>query len=141
MEVARALTTLAPVRGGAAEKPEKPRPQHEEMETDMKITRLFAAAALATASVTTPIAPALADPPTAPGQTGSNAGLLSFCESILNSGDYGDALTFGLCMSFNNVSDAGYVTQVCLAFRGQGLLQEYGFDSFDDCVSTLQQTY
>lgn len=104
----------------------------------MKITPLAAIAAILV-SATAPVAPAFADPTTAPGQSGSNSGLLSFCESQITSGDFSSALTFGRCMGFNVVSDEGFVTQVCMAFRGENLLGDYGFTSFDDCVSTLQQ--
>lgn len=106
----------------------------------MKITHLLAATAILV-SATAPIAPAYADPSSAPGQSGSNAGLLNYCESLLTSGDYSSALTFGRCMGFNVTSDEGFVTQVCMAFRGQDLLADYGFASFDDCVKTLQQEY
>lgn len=107
----------------------------------MKAFHIFAGAALALASAVSPMTPALADPPSAPGQTGSNAQLLAFCETILDSGDFGDSLTFGRCMSFNDVSFVGLATQTCQALRGQGLLEDHGFDSFDDCVTTLQKEF
>jgi hypothetical protein len=106
----------------------------------MKPIHLFAATA-ALAVLSAPVGPAYADPPAAPGQNGSDAQLLAFCETILNSGDYGAALTFGRCMSFNDVSFEGLVTQTCQAFRGEGVLEDYGFDSFDDCVTTLQKEF
>ena len=104
----------------------------------MKFTHMLAITALLV-SATAPIAPAVAEPSSAPGQNGANAGLLSFCESQVTSGDFSSALTFGRCMGFNLVSDEGFVTQICMAFRGENLLADYGFSSFDDCVSTLQQ--
>ncbi len=107
----------------------------------MSLTRLFAAAALAVATATAPIAPVLANPPAPPGQNGSNAELLAYCESLLESGDFSDALTFGRCMGYNETSIEGFATQTCMALRGEGLLADYGFDSFDDCVTTLQQEY
>lgn len=107
----------------------------------MKTICFLAAAALAVTSATAPITPVLADPAAAPGQNGSDAELLAFCESIITSGDYSDALTFGRCMSFNDTSIQGLATQTCMAFRGEGLLQDYGFATFEDCVTTLQQLY
>jgi len=107
----------------------------------MKGFRFFAAAALVLSATITPIVPAFADPPSAPGQNGSNAQLLAFCESLITSGDYSDALTFGRCMAFNNTSIEGLATQTCQALRGEGLLEDYGFASFSDCVTTLQKEY
>ena len=104
----------------------------------MKFVHLFAVT-VALASATTPVAPAFADPSSPPGQKGSNAELLAFCESLITSGGYGDALTFGRCMGFNDTSIEGLATQTCQALRGQGELADYGFDSFDDCVTTLQK--
>ena len=107
----------------------------------MKGFRFLLAAALTLGSAATPITWVSAAPSSAPGQNGSNAGLLAYCESLITSGDYSDALTFGRCMGFNNVSDPGFVTQFCMYLRGEGLLGEFGFASFDDCVATLQQEY
>lgn len=107
----------------------------------MKGLHLFFAAALALGSITSPVTPAMAAPSKAPGQNGSNGGLLAFCESLITSGDYSDALTFGRCMGFNSTSDEGFVTQTCMALRGEGLLGNFGFASFDECVTTLQQEY
>jgi hypothetical protein len=107
----------------------------------MKGIHLFLAAAVVLGSVTSPITPALADPQEAPGQNGSNAQLLAFCESLITSGDFSDALTFGRCMGFNDTSVEGLATQTCMALRGEGLLADYGFESFDDCVTTLQKEF
>lgn len=104
----------------------------------MKLVHLFAVT-VALASVTAPVTPAFADPASAPGQNGANAGLLSFCETLITSGDFSDALTFGRCMGFNDTSLVGLATQTCMALRGENLLADYGFDSFDDCVTTLQR--
>lgn len=106
----------------------------------MKFTYTLAISALLV-SATAPIAPVLADPTVAPGQNGSSSGLLSFCEGELTSGDFASALNFGRCMGFNLVSDEGFVAQICMAFRSENLLADFGFASFDDCVSTLQQEY
>jgi hypothetical protein len=105
----------------------------------MKGFHLLLAAALTLGSIATPITSASAAPSSAPGQNGSNAGLLAYCESLITSGDYSDALTFGRCMGFNETSDEGFATQTCMALRGEGLLAEFGFASFDDCVTTLHQ--
>lgn len=107
----------------------------------MKAIRLLLAAALTFGSMAAPVASASAAPSNAPGQNGSNAGLLAFCETLITSGDFSDALTFGRCMGFNSTSDEGFATQTCMALRGEGLLGEFGFASFDDCVVTLQQEY
>lgn len=105
----------------------------------MKGFHLLLAAALTLGSIATPITSASAAPSSAPGQNGSNAALLAYCESLITSGDYSDALNFGRCMGFNSTSDSGFVTQFCQYLRGEGLLGDFGFASFDDCVSTLQQ--
>jgi len=106
----------------------------------MKLMCLLAVTAVVTAAMT-PLTPALADPASSPGQNGSNAGLLGFCESLITSGDFSSALNFGRCMGFNSTSDEGFVTQTCMALRGEDLLADYGFDSFNDCVTILQQEY
>ena len=107
----------------------------------MKSLSLFLASALPLAPIAPPAAPASADPTQAPGQNGSNAQLLAYCESLLASGDFTDALTFGRCMGFNDTSDQGFATQTCMGLRGEGLLAEFGFESFDDCVTTLQKEF
>ena len=96
---------------------------------------------IALASATAPVAPALADPAAPPGQNGANAGLLNFCEGLITSGDFSDALNFGRCMGFNDTSIEGFATQTCMALRGEGLLDDYGFASFDECVTTLQKEF
>ena len=107
----------------------------------MRIVCFLAATALAVAAATAPITPALAEPTSSPGQNGSDADLLAFCESLITSGDFSDALTFGRCMSFNDTSLEGLATQTCMALRGEGVLEEHGFDTFDECVVALQQLY
>ena len=106
----------------------------------MKILHL-ATVTVALALATAPTTPAFADPASAPGQNGVNAELLNFCEALLTSGDFSDALTFGRCMSFNDTSLEGLATQTCMALRGEGQLSDFGFASFDDCVTTLQKEF
>jgi hypothetical protein len=106
----------------------------------MKAVHLFAVA-LALASLAVPGTPALAEPSNPPGQKGSNAELLNFCEALITSGDFSDALTFGRCMGFNDTSIEGLATQTCQALRGEGELADHGFASFDDCATTLQKEF
>jgi len=106
----------------------------------MRLVQLFAVTVML-ASATAPATPALADPSSAPGQSGSNAELLNFCESLITSGDFSDALTFGRCMSFNDTSLEGLATQTCMALRGEDELADHGFVSFEDCVTTLQKLF
>lgn len=108
-------------------------------ESMMKGFHFLLAAALTLGSAAAPVTPAFADPSKAPGQNGANAQLLAYCESLIQSGDYSDALNFGRCMGFNNASDEGFATQTCMALRGEGLLADFGFDSFEDCVTTLHK--
>ena len=96
---------------------------------------------VALASATAPVTPVFADPASAPGQNGANAGLLNFCEGLITSGDFSDALNFGRCMGFNDTSIEGFATQTCMALRGEGLLDDYGFSSFDESVTTLQKEF
>lgn len=107
----------------------------------MKALPLFLATALTLASATAPVTPAMAEPSTAQGQSGANAALLSYCENLITSGDFSDALTFGRCMGYNDTSIEGLATQTCMALRGEGLLADAGFDSFNECVTTLQKEY
>ena len=104
----------------------------------MKAIRLIAGLVLAIGSATVPAAPVMADPANPPGQNGSNAELLAFCQGLLASGEFSDALTLGRCMSFNTVSDQGFATQFCSYLRGEGLLGDYGFASFSDCVINIR---
>jgi hypothetical protein len=106
----------------------------------VKSFHLFAIT-VALASVTAPSTPAFANPASPPGQNGANAELLSFCEQLITSGDFTDALNFGRCMAFNDTSFEGLATQTCQALRGEGELAENGFDSFEDCVTTLQKRF
>lgn len=85
----------------------------------MKAVKRIAAVALVIGSAAAPMTPAQADPQSAPGQNGSNAQRLEFCESLITSGDFSDALTFGRCMGFNNTSIEGLATQTCMALRGE----------------------
>jgi hypothetical protein len=102
----------------------------------VKVICMLTSAALLIGVMVTP-APALADPSSAPGQSGSNAALLQACYDKLASGEFSDALTLGRCMAFNSVSDQGLATQVCQFFRGEDLLEDFGFSSFSDCVANL----
>ena len=104
----------------------------------MKAIHLIAAFGLAVGSITAPSTPANADPANPPGQNGANAELLQFCTDLLQSGEFSEALTFGRCMAFNTTSDQGFATQFCGYLRGEGLLGDYGFVSYSDCVVNIR---
>ena len=102
----------------------------------LKLVTSFVSVVLTTSVIMMPSA-ALADPSSPPGQNGSNAELLQSCYDKLASGDFSDSLTLGRCMAFNSVSDDGFVTQLCQFFRGEDLLEDFGFTNYSDCVKNL----
>jgi len=63
----------------------------------------------------------------------------AFCSTIVGVGDFA-TLNLGECMSFNVVSAEGFRTHFCDALRegGLGTLEDYGFDSYADCVRNLE---
>ena len=103
-----------------------------------RTVRLMATIAIAIGSATAPVAPVLADPANAPGQNGANAELLQFCTDLLQSGEFSDTLTLGRCLSFNTVSDQGFATQFCQFLRGEGMLGDYDFANYADCVVNIR---
>jgi hypothetical protein len=92
----------------------------------MKAVKLMIAAALfASAPATTAFAA-----PASP--NGTNAELFAYCSELM--ADFPD-LPLGVCMSFNLTQGTyGFVPQICHELEGRGLLDDYGFESFDDCV-------
>ena len=93
----------------------------------MKAGRLMIAAALF-AAVPSTQAPAVA----APGDQGANAEVFAFCEALI---DQYPGLSLGTCVAFNDTQGTyGFVPQQCHELQGLGLLDDFGFDSFDDCV-------
>jgi hypothetical protein len=95
-------------------------------EGKMNATRLMIAAALlASAPATTAIAAPV------PSQ-GTNAELFAYCSELM--AEYPD-LPLGVCMSFNLTQGTyGFVPQICHELESRGLLDDYGFESFSDCV-------
>jgi len=63
----------------------------------------------------------------------------AFCSTIVGTGAF-ETLNWGECMSFNVVSEDGFITHFCDALRegGLGTLDDYGFDSYNDCVQNLE---
>ena len=103
----------------------------------MKLLSMLASVSMALGCMTAPVSPAIAAPTEAPGQNGSNAELLSLCNSLVTSGNFSDALNFGRCMSFNSTSDEGFGTAFCEYLRGESLLSDFGFVDFNDCVKNV----
>lgn len=100
----------------------------------MRMFRLLPAAALAISAAATPAAPAMAQ--ATPAQ-GANAEVIALCYDLLASGEFSDTLNLGQCMSFNVTSDQGFSTQFCHYLRGEGLLEDAGFEDYDDCIRNL----
>ena len=93
----------------------------------MKAVKSMIAAALF-ASAPTTTAFAAPNPPTDNG----NAALFAYCSDLM--AVYPD-LPLGVCMSFNLTQGTyGFVPQICHELEGRGLLDDYGFESFSDCV-------
>ena len=101
----------------------------------MKRIWLIAAAALVLAPMTS-AAQAQAG---SPGANRDNIqAVQEFCSSIVGVGQFAD-LNWGECMSFNVVSEEGIRAHICDGLRegGLGTLEEFGFDSYADCVQNL----
>jgi len=100
----------------------------------MRMFRLFTVMALFISAAATPAAPVIAQatPP-----QGANAEVIALCYDLLASGEFSDALNLGQCMSFNLTSDQGFSTQFCHYLRGEGLLEDAGFEDYDDCIRNL----
>ena len=62
-----------------------------------------------------------------------------FCTDVIASGEL-PGLSFGECVSFNVVSEQGFTPHFCDALRegAGGTLEDYGFDSYADCVRNLE---
>lgn len=100
----------------------------------MKILHGSIAAALTFSTAAIPLAPALAQ---ATPQRGANAELIEFCRALIASGEFADTLNLGQCMSFNLTPEQGFSTQFCHYLRGEDLLDDAGFEDYDDCVRNL----
>lgn len=99
----------------------------------MKAVRLLAIAALATASLSSPVAPALAQDSN---NQGANAELLEYCTALVASGDF-PGLNFGECMSFNRTSEHGFTAHFCDLLREQDLYEDFGVTSYSDCIRNI----
>ena len=101
----------------------------------MRVIRSFAIASLLLAATATA--------GNAEGNPGANRDYIqavqAFCSSIVGTGAF-ETLNFGECMSFNVVSLEGFRTHFCDALRegALGTLEDYGFDSYSDCVQNLE---
>lgn len=72
----------------------------------------------------------------APSGPGVNAELMEYCADLM---EEFPGLSLGKCMSFNlSQNTYGYVPHVCDFFQDLGLLDDYGFDSFADCVKNAR---
>ena len=102
-------------------------------EDSMKSIHLLAGFALLTAPLANPLAPA------AVAQEGGAQGqeLKEFCIAQIESGEFGP-LNLGECMSFwRAIDEPGFAAHLCDAFRENDLLDDFGFDSYSDCVRNL----
>ena len=97
----------------------------------MKMIRAITAAAILAASFASPaaIAPAAA-------QESGNSNWLGYCNALVESGQFGP-LNLGECMSYNIVEGPGWRTKICDALLELDLLDQFGFDSFPDCVRNV----
>jgi hypothetical protein len=89
---------------------------------------LFAAASMAAA---VPI-PVQADPP---GRDPAPV-VLAFCQEQVS---LDPSLSLGTCMSYFLSGGPGYLTQFCHYLADNGLLGDWGFDSFTQCVVEIRQ--
>ncbi len=55
------------------------------------------------------------------------------CYALIAGGDY-PGLNLGECLSFDNAAWPGFKAHVCDFFRETGLLDDYEFDSYSDCI-------
>ena len=63
--------------------------------------------------------------------------LREYCYGLIESGEFGP-LNLGECMSFNETMDrAGFAAHICDAFLELGLLEDFGFDSYSDCILNI----
>lgn len=91
----------------------------------MKAIGLMIAAALASL----PAVPAYAGPAAT---TGANADVFAFCSELM---EQYPGLSLGTCVAFNDTQGTyGFVPQQCHEIEGLGLLGQFGFTSFSDCV-------
>jgi hypothetical protein len=68
----------------------------------------------------------------APSGPGVNQEVLDYCYDLI---EQFPGVPLGVCMSFNLTQNTyGWLPQVCAYFEDSGLLEDYGFTSFTDCV-------
>lgn len=96
----------------------------------MKLIKAMVATALLAAAAAAPIMPASAEQGN---NNGANAELQQFCTDLIASGDF-PGLNRGECMSFNIVPEAGYKAHFCDLLRETDALEDWGYDSFAECV-------
>ena len=102
----------------------------------MTSLKLIVAISLATASLAAPTSPAVAGPAPAGGGQGANAGLLQFCYDLIESGTYPE-LVLGECTSFNLTPDPGFKAHLCDYIRSNDLWDDFGVDSYSDCIRNV----
>ncbi len=91
------------------------------------VKSMIAAAFLASVPATT----AFAAPPPENHQW-RNAEIFAYCTALME--EY-PGLSLGVCMSFNQTQGTyGFVPQHCHELEAFGLLDDFGFESFSDCV-------
>lgn len=63
----------------------------------------------------------------------------AFCRNIVGSPSF-PTLNWGECMSFNVVSEEGFIAHFCDGLRegGLGTLEDFGFADYSDCVRNLE---
>lgn len=64
---------------------------------------------------------------------GVNAAKLQLCYDLIESGTY-PTLQLGECMSFNSVSEQGFVAHLCDLLRETDAYDDFGFTSYSDCI-------
>lgn len=98
----------------------------------MKLAGIVSAAALVCASTSSP---SIAEPSA---NHDYIQAVQEFCSTIVGVGQFA-TLSWGECMSFNVVSEQGFRAHFCDALRegGLGTLEDYGFDSYSDCIRNL----
>ena len=99
----------------------------------MKSIRVLAGLALLTAWIAQPMAPLAAAQDSGPkGQE-----LKEYCIGLIESGNFGP-LNLGECMSYNETMGRdGFAAHLCDALLELGLLEDFGFTSYSDCIRNI----
>jgi hypothetical protein len=61
-----------------------------------------------------------------------------YCLFLMSTGYY-DFFNLGECMSYSSVSDQGFRTKFCDFLRETDQLDDNGYSSYSDCVTSLSQ--